>query len=864
MTASEILIHGLETTFWVSLLTLMVFMLRRPVTQRFGSRAAMLLWLAPALRLVVPTFQREIRVVAPPLDTAPVPIETTSPTASPMPLAVEPTYVPTAEVVLPKEAALDVSPLPLAASDAVSEPVLSAALPSPEMMAAFVLCLWFLGFMVTFALCMFRARRWKATLLAESMPAPEPVATMAANAADRAGTDKPFTLIMSGAAETPQIMGLRQPLLALPTDFEERYRPDEQEMVLLHELTHLKRGDLATLLASEVGFALQWFNPLTKQARLALRADQEAACDEAVRALGINTKDYAALLLKAARMGRSLPALTLDHGLKERIIRMQNPLGTPLKRTAFALLAGASAIALAGFTASRTDVTVYEHPEREHEEDILDGLSPELRAAIEAERAEEKKAKAAKKALSAEEEKEARVARALEELLAENRAESDEQESYAKAKRIVRLRAIASDEAREAAEQSRRSAMEDREAARAIEAERRRATAGARFTGLSAEGMDEVKLRLKGLTKESTPGLRRREEHVIVGPDGEEKRIVIESTEDSNVEIIIDKEGERLIVDGNVTDLKKLKGKDGEGAMIRFFSKDGEESVIKQHNIFGPDGQQQRFIIQGDEDSDVEVFFDGNEKKIIIDGEEINLGSLPGQNIGNHFREFFGSNEGEASGQRNRFAFRTDEGATFDFDFDREFEFPDGANIVRHITSAIAPHAPHKIRIHRDEYDEGMILLSDPFANLEMPQVEPPEPPEFEFEAPKVTKKTTEEGTWILIPEEPDMSGFEAAMEVFEEAMEEFGETMEEWGEAMGEVGEAIGDLAEECEDHREDSDKPVILRESISVGDGEVRAVCASGGMERFASAEMTEFLKKKGLSKDEWAHFKDSIDDR
>lgn len=776
MTASEALIHGVETTFWVSLLTVLVLMLRRPVTRRFGSRAAMLLWLAPALRLVVPAFPREVRVAAAPPSSASIPVEMTGTVMPPVSVAVQPTNDAASPVVMPEGTVLEVAALPPAMPGTVSDAGLAAGMPSPEMLAAFVLCLWFLGFMVTAGLCALRARRWQETLLAEAVPVPEVVRTQAAEAAGRAGTDKCFTLIMSDAASTPQIMGLRKPLLALPTDFQERYRPDEQEMVLLHELTHLKRGDLGTLLVSEIGFALQWFNPLTRQAREALRADQEAACDEAVRALGINTKDYAALLLKAARKGRSLPALTLDHGLKERIVRMQNPLGTPMKRTVFALLAGASAIALAGFTASRTEVTVYEHPENEHQEreaeaedKLLEGLSPRLRAAIEAERAEQARARERSAARGDDAEREARIARALDILLSESGIDAEAEAADMAVERAVRILRMHSD-----------GGPKDVRILRRSEAHEHGADVSANVT-----------IRHRGLKSDEMPEGLRREEHVLIGPDGKEKRIIVELSEESNIDIIADGDRHKIVIDGVETDLGERGDEDGVRRVLRFFDRSGE---------------------------------------------------------------------GKAFGE-----WRTnDRGTTFDFDVDSDFQFPDGAEIARKLTSAIAPHHPHRVRIEKGQYEDGMVLLNDPFASLDMPDLDPPKPPAFEFEAPKVTKKTTDEGTWILIPEEPDMSGFEAAMEAFEVQMEAFGERMEEWGDKMEEIGDAIEDLADACEDHREESGEPAILVERVSSMDQEVRAVCASGGPDRFESDRMIAFLKEKDLSKEEWAVFKENLQNR
>ncbi|MEE4210384.1 MAG: hypothetical protein V2I43_14110, partial [Parvularcula sp.] len=60
MTATELLFFGLTTTLWVTGLTVLVLFLRAPVAQRFGSRAAMLLWAVPALRLLAPVLPKPV------------------------------------------------------------------------------------------------------------------------------------------------------------------------------------------------------------------------------------------------------------------------------------------------------------------------------------------------------------------------------------------------------------------------------------------------------------------------------------------------------------------------------------------------------------------------------------------------------------------------------------------------------------------------------------------------------------------------------------------------------------------------------------------------------------------------------------
>jgi beta-lactamase regulating signal transducer with metallopeptidase domain len=88
-----------------------------------------------------------------------------------------------------------------------------------------------------------------------------------------------FTTTLAG---TPFVTGLFNVKIFLPTDFEQRFAPQEQQWILIHELTHLRRRDLWARLVAEGFRAVFWFNPLVHLAVHLLRQDQEYACDQAV------------------------------------------------------------------------------------------------------------------------------------------------------------------------------------------------------------------------------------------------------------------------------------------------------------------------------------------------------------------------------------------------------------------------------------------------------------------------------------------------------------------------------------------------------------------------------------------------------
>jgi cell division protein FtsI/penicillin-binding protein 2/beta-lactamase regulating signal transducer with metallopeptidase domain len=122
---------------------------------------------------------------------------------------------------------------------------------------------------------------------------------------------KRMPILFIGPSESvPMVWGVWKPRLLLPSGFE-TWSKEKQRGVLLHELTHLKRGDPLALWTAQWVKALHWFNPLVWLTLRQLRADQERACDDAVLRHGVRASDYAQSLLDLSRHNRLAPGLSL-------------------------------------------------------------------------------------------------------------------------------------------------------------------------------------------------------------------------------------------------------------------------------------------------------------------------------------------------------------------------------------------------------------------------------------------------------------------------------------------------------------------------------------------------------------------------
>lgn len=256
----------IETLTASTLLMLVVLALRELVARRFGPQAAYLLWLLPAMRMVLP----------------PLPAGWLAQQSAPLSQV---------SIMLGKAA-------PVAASSAIAWPLVLAAL-------------WVAGVLGFLGWQLVAYRRF--------------VARIHRNA--RLLDDEGAVSIRSSAeVRAPLAFGVNDPVIILPADFAERYEGREQQLALEHELSHHRRGDLIANIAGLAVLAIHWFNPVAHIAWRAFRLDQEAACDAQVLA-GASAEDrqaYGTALFKSAMGGVPLAACTMTgaSGLKTRLRRI--------------------------------------------------------------------------------------------------------------------------------------------------------------------------------------------------------------------------------------------------------------------------------------------------------------------------------------------------------------------------------------------------------------------------------------------------------------------------------------------------------------------------------------------------------------
>lgn len=179
-------------------------------------------------------------------------------------------------------------------------------------------------------------------------------------AARRLDLVRPVAVRESDGVPVAITSGWRRPFL-LVGRAARLWAADRRQVVLLHELAHVKRGDWPALLLAETAVALYWFHPLALWLGKRARRDAEQACDELVIASGTKPSVYAAHLLGIFRALGATPqaatpalAIARPNHFEERLRAILDP--RAIARTPGAWVPRFAAVALVAVAAVVTAI----------------------------------------------------------------------------------------------------------------------------------------------------------------------------------------------------------------------------------------------------------------------------------------------------------------------------------------------------------------------------------------------------------------------------------------------------------------------------------------------------------------------------
>lgn len=127
------------------------------------------------------------------------------------------------------------------------------------------------------------------------------------------GIRRHVDLRTSVAVSSPITWGMIRPIILLPAH-SNQWPAKQQQIVLQHELAHIRRHDWATQMLASCCCALHWFNPLVWWISRRMRVERELACDDLVLSSGTEPTRYAETLVQLAgrfHRRRSLAAIPM-------------------------------------------------------------------------------------------------------------------------------------------------------------------------------------------------------------------------------------------------------------------------------------------------------------------------------------------------------------------------------------------------------------------------------------------------------------------------------------------------------------------------------------------------------------------------
>ncbi|AKQ69897.1 Regulatory sensor-transducer, BlaR1/MecR1 family [Myxococcus hansupus] len=181
-----------------------------------------------------------------------------------------------------------------------------------------------------------------------AVPAPEPWQERMDALARKLGLRRAVRLLQTYDVDVPSAVGWLSPVVLLPVSTLSGLPARQLEMVLAHELAHIRRHDFAVNLAQVMVETLLFFHPAVRWISSVIRVERENCCDDVAVAASGNSVSYARALtaLEALRILPETPSpamSALGGSLPERVRRL---ITLPTSRCASRWAAGASVLTL--------------------------------------------------------------------------------------------------------------------------------------------------------------------------------------------------------------------------------------------------------------------------------------------------------------------------------------------------------------------------------------------------------------------------------------------------------------------------------------------------------------------------------------
>lgn len=199
--------------------------------------------------------------------------------------------------------------------------------------------LWIIGVLAITALLVQRIFFVRG-LIAQSQPAENGLTELLNHCRQQLGLHWKTELRLSDNVTSPAVCSLFRPAILMPKGILEQLSQEKLRAVLIHELAHIKRGDLWINCVQTFLQIAYFYNPLIWLANTIVRRIREQAVDEMVLvALGGEAKSYSNTLIDVAEAAFSKPILSLSlvgvvESKKALSARIKHIVSRPIPKTA--------------------------------------------------------------------------------------------------------------------------------------------------------------------------------------------------------------------------------------------------------------------------------------------------------------------------------------------------------------------------------------------------------------------------------------------------------------------------------------------------------------------------------------------------
>ena len=200
-----------------------------------------------------------------------------------------------------------------------------AALASARTALPTIVGLWLAGVALLSARLLVSWVRAKRLVRRDAAPAAPELQLTAIRLSDALGLRGAVKLLQSAAVEVPSVIGSLRPVVLIPASALTGMTPEQIEMVLAHELAHIRRHDFFVNLLQAVVETLMFYHPAVWWMSRRVRIERENCCDDLAVAVCGNPLQYARALTRLEELRASaLPVVVAANGgsLLDRIRRI--------------------------------------------------------------------------------------------------------------------------------------------------------------------------------------------------------------------------------------------------------------------------------------------------------------------------------------------------------------------------------------------------------------------------------------------------------------------------------------------------------------------------------------------------------------